>query len=129
MVLMIGRFKTKNVGYIIFFFILFFSVVVGRADAKETTTSSVVVSVPVATTEDDNEDDATINKWSKFRVKALKFNQSTYFGYIVLAIIFIGSIALVLVRETTYTSILNLTSIVIENGNSIRFQRNSKRTK
>ncbi|XP_031630611.1 sodium channel protein para-like [Contarinia nasturtii] len=68
---------------------------VGRADVKETGASSVVVSAPVVTTEDDNEDDATINKWSKFRVKALKFNQSTYFGYIVLAIIFIGSIALV----------------------------------
>lgn len=79
--------------------------VVGRTDAKkETGTSSVVVVAPVATTEDDDdEDDATINKWSKFRVKALKFNESTYFGYIVLFIIFIGSIALV--RNESNTSL------------------------
>lgn len=85
--------------------VLFMFFFVGRTDAKkETGTSSVVVVAPVATTEDDDdEDDATINKWSKFRVKALKFNESTYFGYIVLAIIFIGSIALV--RDETNTSL------------------------
>lgn len=74
---------------------LFFGIVVGQSDGKDTLASSVVVVAPVATTEDEDEDDATINKWSKFRVKALKFNESTYFGYIVLAIIFIASIALV----------------------------------
>lgn len=70
---------------------------VDRTDAEKETgiSTGVVVVAPVATTEDDDEDDATINKWSKFRVKTLKFNESTYFGYIVLAIILIGSIALV----------------------------------
>lgn len=79
----------------------------GRANAKKEITSkdSVVIVAPVATTEDDDEDDATINKWSKFRVKALKFNESTYFRYIVLAIILIASIALV--RDSN-TLILNL---------------------
>lgn len=57
--------------------------------------SNVVVIAPVATNEDEDEDDATINKWSKIRVKALKFNENTYYSYIVLAVIFIASIALV----------------------------------
>lgn len=90
---------------IVFLFVfILVSIVVGRADAKQEigAKDSVVVVAPVAITEDDDEDDATINKWSKFRVKALKFNESTYFRYIVLAIIFIGSIALV---SDTNTSI------------------------
>lgn len=62
---------------------------------KDTDASSVGLIAPVATTEDDDEDDATINKWSKIRVKALKFNENTYYRYIVLVVIFIGSIALV----------------------------------
>lgn len=63
--------------------------IVGRAKTDS-------INAPVATTEDDDdEDDATINKWSKIRVKALKFNENTYYRYIVLVIIFIGSIALV----------------------------------
>lgn len=67
-----------------------------RANAKDTDGSGVAFNAPVATTEDDDdEDDATINKWSKIRVKALKFNENTYYQYIVLVIIFIGSIALV----------------------------------
>ncbi|XP_055311841.1 sodium channel protein para-like [Sitodiplosis mosellana] len=61
---------------------------------KNETGASVVVVAPAAT-KDGDEDDATINKWSKIRVVALKFNESTYVEYIVLAIIFIGSIALV----------------------------------
>lgn len=64
---------------------------------NETGASSVVVVAPVATgVEDGDADDATINKWSKIRVTALKFNEYiTYVEYIVLLIIFIGSIALV----------------------------------
>lgn len=85
--MMIGRFgKTKLTGILV--------VLADLVEKNETGASSVVVVAPVAT-EDDDEDDATINKWSKIRVIALKFNESTYFGYIVLAIIFIASIALV----------------------------------
>lgn len=54
------------------------------------------VVAPLATTEDDDDkDDATINKWSELRVKALKFNENKYFGYIVKAIITIASASLV----------------------------------
>lgn len=71
-------------------------VIGGQNDEKGTVAASnVVVIAPVAKTEDEDEDDATINKWSEFRVKALKFNENTYFNYIVLVIIFIGSAALV----------------------------------
>lgn len=75
---------------------------------NETGASSVVVvAPPVATTgeEDGDEDAATINKWPKMiRVTALKFNEYiTYVEYIVLLIIFIGSIALV--REREYINI------------------------
>lgn len=61
--------------------------------AKATATSVVA---PLATTEDDDDkDDATINKWSELRVKALKFNENKYFGYVVKAIITIASASLV----------------------------------
>lgn len=89
--------------------VFFLVVLADVVEKNETGASSVVVVAPVAT-EDDDEDDATINKWSKIRVIALKFNESTYFGYIVLAIIFIGSIALVR-TTTTNTSTLNRISI------------------
>lgn len=80
-----------------FFFLFEFGIVNGdQNDGKGAVEpSNVVVIAPVATNEDEDEDDATINKWSKFRVKALKFNENTYYSYIVLAIIFIASIALV----------------------------------
>lgn len=89
--------------YLIVFFVMFFfyffifveHYLVAQSGVKDASPSSVVVVAPVAATEDEDEDDATINKWSKFRVKALKFNENTYFRYIVLIVIIIGSIAMV----------------------------------
>lgn len=69
--------------------------------------------IPVATgVEDDDKDDATINKWSKIRVTALKFNEYiTYAEYIVLFIIFIGSIALVRDEYINIKFVIHLYSI------------------
>lgn len=66
-----------------------------RANVKDADIGNVAFIAPVAASEDDDEDNATINKWSKIRVKALNFNENTYYRFIVLFIIFIGSIALV----------------------------------
>lgn len=67
----------------------------GCAAIRETGASGTVAVSVGTVAEDDNEEDATINKCSKFRVEPLKFNQSTYFGYVELAILFIASISLV----------------------------------
>lgn len=87
-----------------------------RANVKDADIGNVAFIAPVAASEDDDEDNATINKWSKIRVKALKFNESTYFAYIVLAIIFIGSIILVNGYKYTFDTFLYIKAITLHDN-------------
>lgn len=67
---------------------------------------------PVATVEetDDDDDAAKVNestKWSKCRVKLLKFNENKYFQYVVVAIVLIASVTLVKIHYKIFLIIIH----------------------